>query len=96
MIVIMKQADLFDTDAQPGLFPEDAAPVVFRADPDKVRVKLQRILAEARAASAMPWDAATLGYHQTVFPQMSQWLPEDEAAQLRFEFDTELKRLLAA
>jgi hypothetical protein len=44
----------------------------------------------------MPWEAATLGYHKTVFPQMSLWLPEEEAAQLRLEFETELKRLAAA
>lgn len=92
----MKQPDLFQSDAQPGLFPEDAVPVVFRADPDKVRLKLHRILAEARAAKAMPWDAVTLGYHQTVFPQMSRWLPDDEAAQLRFAFEAEIKRLAAA
>jgi hypothetical protein len=27
---------------------------------------------------------------------MTNWLPEDEAAQLRFEFETELARLEAA
>ena len=92
----MKQTDLFETGTQASLLGEEAAPVVYRADPDKVRIKLQRILAEARAASAMPWEAATLGYHKTVFPQMSLWLPEEEAAQLRLEFETELKRLAAA
>jgi hypothetical protein len=30
------------------------------------------------------------------WPQMTLWLPEDEGAQLRFEFDTELARLEAA
>jgi hypothetical protein len=28
-----------------------------------------------------------------IFPQMANWLPDDEAAQLRFEFNRELKRL---
>ena len=28
-------------------------------------------------------------------PQMTNWLPEDEAAQLKLEFETELKRLAA-
>jgi len=27
---------------------------------------------------------------------MTNWLPEDEGAQLRFEFETEIKRLEAA
>ena len=32
----------------------------------------------------------------SIFPQMTQFLPEEEAAQLRFAFDTELARLEAA
>ena len=31
-----------------------------------------------------------------IFPQMAGWLPEEEGAQLRFEFDTEMARLKAA
>jgi hypothetical protein len=57
---------------------------------------LHRILAEARSAKAMPWTASTLSLYQTIFPQMTNWLPEDEGAQLRFEFETELERLKAA
>jgi len=30
------------------------------------------------------------------FPQMTNWLPEEEAAQLRFAFEAELARLEAA
>jgi hypothetical protein len=92
----MKQIDLFETAAQPDLFQEEAGPVVFRADPEKVRRKLQLLLAEMRAASTMPWTAERLGYHQVVFPQMSRWLPEEEAAQLCFEFEAEIRRLKAA
>jgi uncharacterized protein (DUF1499 family) len=76
------QPDLFGTETQDDLFDEDAAPVEYRADPDKVRARLHRILAEARAAR--------------IFPQMTNWLPEDEGAQLRFEFESELARLKAA
>jgi hypothetical protein len=32
----------------------------------------------------------------TIFPQMTNWLPDEEGAQLRFEFETEIKRLEAA
>jgi hypothetical protein len=33
----MKQHDLFQNFKEPDLFPEEAAPLVFRADPGKVR-----------------------------------------------------------
>lgn len=92
----MKQADLFTVDEEPDLFPEGAPRVVVNADPEKVRAKLHLILAEARAATSMPWTRDRLGYHQTVFPQMCRWLPDEEAAQLCFEFEAEVRRLLAA
>ena len=72
-----------------------AAPV-YRPDPDKVRRRLEKILAEARAAQKLPWEPTTLSLYRTIFPQMTNWLPDDEAAQLRFEFETELARLEAA
>jgi len=53
-------------------------------------------LAELRAAEVFPWDARRTLYWRTVFPQMTNWLPDDEAAQLRFEFETEIRRLEAA
>ncbi len=92
----MRQPDLFDNDPQAVLFDEERAPVVYRADPDKVRLELHSLLERARAASIMPWSQEDLRYHQTVFPQMSRWLPETEAAQLCFEFTKEIERLLAA
>ena len=92
----MKQLDLFGPDPQAELFDEVRPPVLYRADPDVVRRKLLAVLAQAKAATEVPWTYDMLRYHQTVFPQMSRWLPEDEARQLCFEFETELKRLLAA
>lgn len=92
----MKQGDLFGGEEQSDLFGEPAEPVVGRADPDKVRAELLLVLAQVRAAKTLPWPAARLRYHQTVFPQMSRWLPADEAAQLCFEFEAEVRRLLAA
>ena len=44
----------------------------------------------------MPWDARRVSLYRTIFPQMTNWLPEEEGAQLRFEFETELARLEAA
>jgi hypothetical protein len=52
------------------------------------------MLAEARATKTLP--AKTVCLYQTIFPQMSKWLPDDEAAQLCFEFEAELARLKAA
>ncbi len=88
----MTQNDFFGN-PQTSLFPEDTAPVNYRPDPEKVRAKILRIITEARSADTLPWDAQRLRFYRTVVPQMSLWLPEDEAAQLRFAFDEEVKRL---
>jgi hypothetical protein len=90
------QPDLFGDEPQPELFDADAAPPAYRPDPDDVRARLHRILAEARAAEKVPWDSDKLLVYRSIFPQMANWLPEEEAAQLRFEFDTEMARLKAA
>lgn len=66
------------------------------ADPDKVRARLRRILAEAQAASTLPWDASQAGLYRTIVPQMTLWLPDGEAAQWRFAFETEMARFEAA
>lgn len=89
------QPDLFGGD-QPELFDENAPAPVYTPDPDRVRRRLHRILAEARAARTLPWDSATLSLYRTIFPQMSFALPQEEGAQLRFEFEEELARLEAA
>lgn len=92
----MRQPDLFDTDPQDDLFDEDRPEMKVSADPDKVRAQLLAVLAQAKAASTMPWTAEKLGFWKLVFPQMSNWLPPEEKAQLCFEFETEVKRLEAA
>ncbi len=90
------QQDLFEADPQPELFESGAAPPAYRPDPDKVRARLHKILAEARAAEKLPWDSDKVLLYRTIFPHMAGWLPEEEARQLRFEFDTEMARLKAA
>jgi hypothetical protein len=90
------EPDLFETEDQADLFGPEAAPPAYRPDPDKVRARLHKILAEARAAQKLPWEPTTVSLYRTIFPQMANWLPEDEGAQLRFEFETELARLKAA
>ena len=43
---------------------------------DSVRARLHKILAEARAAQKLPWDPARVSLYRTIFPQMTNWLPE--------------------
>jgi hypothetical protein len=65
-------------------------------DPDDIRRRLHALLATAREAEHMPWDERKARMWQTVFPQMANWLPDDEADQLRFEFAQEMERLKLA
>ena len=83
-------------DDEKELIDENAPAPVYTPDPERVRARLHRILAEARAAETLPWDAAKLSLYRTIFPQMSLCLPEEERAQLRFQFEEELERLKAA
>jgi hypothetical protein len=89
------QSDFFSPEAQPDLFGADAVPA-YRPDPDKVRARLHRILTEARAARTFPWEPTRVSLYRAIFPQMTLWLPDEEAAQLRFEFEAEMERLQAA
>ena len=89
------KSDLFENEIQADLFGTEATPT-YRPDPEKVRSRLHKILAEARAAKKLPWDRDKLLVYRTIFPQMTNWLPEEEGAQLRFEFETEIARLEAA
>ncbi len=91
------QQDLFDKEPQAELFEPDDAPPAYRPDPEKVRARLHKILAEARAAEKIPWDRDKLLVYETIFPRMTGWLPDaEEGAQLKFEFETEIARLKAA
>src|SRR5436190_1445896 len=84
-----RQRVLFQDDEQTELFGENSPTREYRADPDTVRQELYRILAEARAAQTIPWDDRRTTLYSTIFPQMANWLPEEEGAQLRFEFEVE-------
>jgi hypothetical protein len=90
-----RQGDLFGSD-EPNPSDENFETPTYYPDPDEVRTELNKILNEMRAAKSMPWDNARAAVYRTIFPQMSQCLPEDEGAQLRFQFEEELARLEAA
>lgn len=79
------------TDRIPHASQPDIAP-----DPDRVRRRLGALLDKARNAQSMPWSARDAGMWEIVFPQMANWLPDDEANQLRFAFAQELERLKLA
>ena len=88
--------DLFGhTRAQGDLFA-GAAP---RADrprvaPERVRHALRAMLAELKSArEGSPWPVETTRLNRVIFPQMANWLPVDEAEQLRLDFQSELDRL---
>lgn len=77
----------FDLGDKPG-------PATYEPDLDEIRSDLKAILDSARHVSAEDlWDERTYHYNKVVFPQMSRWLPDDEAAQLCFEFALEIERI---
>jgi len=90
-----RQLNLFG-ESQPELPGLEGSTAAWRPDPDEVRAELLCVLAKAGAAQTIPWDARAALYWRTVFPQMTNWLPDAEAAQLRLEFEAEIRRLDAA
>lgn len=65
-------------------------------DPAVIRRRLRALLDAARNAQAMPWSERDARMWDVVFPQMADWLPDEEADQLRFDFAQEMQRLKAA
>jgi hypothetical protein len=87
------QSDLFGR--QPDLFgpppPRSYAPSLAT-----VRAEVNKVLEKARIAREMPWTAKEVAFWKTVFPQMTNWLPEEEAARARSAFMEEISRLEAS
>jgi hypothetical protein len=101
-MIDMTQNDLFGhTSAQGSLFGEGenrmASPQKSdQPDPVVIRKRLHDVLAKAKAANTMPWNENDAGVWQTIFPNMANWLPDDEAGKLRAEFAREMERLKSA
>jgi hypothetical protein len=89
------QHDLFLPEPEPELFAERSG-ADGRADPHKIRLHLVALLETARKAKTMPWPERDARMWQIAFPQMANWLPPDEADQLRFEFAQVMQRLARA
>jgi len=62
---------------------------------EKVRAEVDKVLEKARIAKDMPWTAKEVAFWKTVFPQMTNWLPEEEREQVRAAFWEEICRLEA-
>ena len=81
---------------QPDLFGSEApARATYRPDPAKVRARLERILGQARAADTLPWETSQVSLYRIIVPDMTRWLPDDEAAAWRAEFAAQMARLEA-
>jgi hypothetical protein len=66
MIALMTrsaQPDLFGTEVQGDLFGAEAETPTYRPDLDSVRARLNKILAEVRAAQELPWGRLPLSHH---------------------------------
>jgi len=77
-----RQPDLFQTNERSDLFGENSPTPEYRPDADSVRAELYKILAEARATQKLPWEPKKALLYRTIFPQMTNWLPNEEGAQL--------------
>jgi hypothetical protein len=81
-----KQLDLFGPPP-----PQSYAPSLAT-----VRAEVNKVLDKARIAKDMPWTEKEVRFWKTVFPQMTNWLPEEEREQARAAFWEEITRLEAA
>ena len=65
-------------------------------DPNEVRAEVLELLRIAREArDQAPWDQRIHRFYEMVFPQMTRWLPADEAERLCLEFGLEMERIEA-
>lgn len=80
-----RQADLFGPPPKPSYAPSL----------EKVRTEVNKVLEKAQIAREMPWTAKEVAFWKTVFPQMTNWLPEEEREQARAAFWEEITRLEA-
>ena len=62
-------------------------------DVQAIRERLNGLLETLRASDTMPFSDRDLRMWQTVVPNMTRWLPNDEAAAVRIEFAHEMERL---
>ncbi|WP_146190675.1 hypothetical protein [Marinicauda salina] len=64
-----------------------------RPSAETVRNRIRAVLDQLRESERLPWTDDELRNWRTVIPQMTGWLPEEEAAALQAEFFAEIERL---
>ncbi|WP_310473838.1 hypothetical protein [Sandarakinorhabdus sp.] len=75
---------------------EATVPKAYVPDIDDIRTELNAVLDSLRAASGTcALDARLIRFHKTVFPQMANWLPEQERVSMRAAFAAEIGRVEA-
>ena len=89
---VPQKGDLLDAPAA-AQAPVSKGPPV--QTPDTVRVIMLDLLAEARAATVIPWNAFDLRYHTAMYPYYAEWLKGGEGDRLMAEFKAEMDRLNA-
>lgn len=95
-MALSTQQDLFGGgDSQGDLFAAPSA-LAYKPDPDKVRRRIEAILAAARAAAPLSGDFDEHSLYRAAFPSLLRHLCDDEATQYRLAFEAELARLEAA
>jgi hypothetical protein len=86
--------------AQSSLFGEGGMTPPRRSagpDPESIRHRLERLLDTLRAAEGvMPLSERDLRMWQTVLPNMTKWLSENEARRIHASFSAEIERLTVA
>lgn len=91
--VAIQRGGTSDSPEQGDLFGPVPAPA-HRPDPELVRRRIDRILAQLRAEdSVRGWVHGRASLLRIVFPQLTGWLPEDEAIRFDAEFEAEMVRL---
>jgi hypothetical protein len=61
-----QKPNLFEIEPQRDLFGAELVPA-YRPDPENVRSRLHKILAEAKAAKKLPWEPTTMSLYRTIF-----------------------------
>lgn len=64
-------------------------------DPQAIRRRLTDVIETIRGAKTMPWSERDARMWRTVVPNMTKWLPRDEADAIRETFAREMQRLEA-
>ena len=79
---------------QLGFDIEGLAPAAHSVSPHAIRLELNALLHQAKAAhNEAPWDRRAHQHYRNLFPQKAKWLPPEEAEFLSRQFELELERI---